>query len=275
MSIKCIALDLDQTTLNKEGRLSPGNRAALERVIAQGVHVVIASGRSFSALPRDVTEVAGIEYAVTSNGAAVYHVPTGRCLHRFLMAPDSAEVILSLTAGEPVAYEAFVEGQGYAGADYVRDPAAYGATDRAIAYVRRTRLPVEDIAAFIRAHRHELDSLDLVVPDDGLRARLWAALETCGQPLYITSSVKRLIEISHADAGKHAGLRYVSELLQLERSEIAAFGDGDNDADMLAYAGCGIAMANASPACRAAADHITASHDENGVARGIACILGL
>ena len=57
MSIQCIALDLDRTTLNGEGRLSPGNRQALEYAIAKGVHIVIASGRSFASLPRDVTAV--------------------------------------------------------------------------------------------------------------------------------------------------------------------------------------------------------------------------
>ena len=45
--------------------------------------------------------------------------------------------------------------------------------------------------------------------------------------------------------------------------------------DLLAFAGCGIAMANASPACRAAADAVTASNDEDGVARGITELLGL
>ena len=87
MPIQCIALDLDRTTLDGEGRLSPGNRRALEYAIAKGVHIVIASGRSFASLPRDVTAVPGIEYAITSNGAAVYHVPTGTRLHSYAMTP--------------------------------------------------------------------------------------------------------------------------------------------------------------------------------------------
>ena len=46
MQIQCIALDLDQTTLNGEGRLSPANRKAMEHAISKGIHVVIASGRA-------------------------------------------------------------------------------------------------------------------------------------------------------------------------------------------------------------------------------------
>ena len=60
MAIGCIALDMDRTTLNGEGRLSAGNRRALERAIGAGVHIVIASGRTFTSLPADVLAVPGM-----------------------------------------------------------------------------------------------------------------------------------------------------------------------------------------------------------------------
>lgn len=273
MDIKCIALDLDRTTLNAEGRLSPGNRQALECAIAQGVHIVIASGRAFDSLPRDVLAVPGIAYAITSNGAAVYHVLTGKRLHGYLLEPQSVRDILRLTSREPIAYEAFIEGVAYADAGYVRDPVAHGATLQAIPYIQRTRHPKADIRSFILAHIHELDSLDLVVEDEAAKVRIWADLQKAVPGIYITSSVQQLIEISHQDAGKHSGVRYVTELLGLSPDQTAAFGDGDNDADMLRYVGCGIAVTNASPACLAAADYVTASHDQDGVAQGIHDIL--
>lgn len=275
MSIRCIALDLDRTTLGADGRLSHGNRQALEEAIAQGIHIIIASGRPFGSLPQDVASIPGIEYAITSNGAAVYHLPTGRRLRGFLLEPASVHAILRLTESEPLAYEAFVDGEAFAGAAYVRDPAAHGASPQAIGYIQRTRRPVEDMRAFITAHAAELDSLDLVVGDEARKARLWAALETEIPGIYVTSSVPQLIEISHASAGKRAGVRFVTELLGLSPAQTAAFGDGDNDADMLRYVGLGVAVANASPACLAAADCVTASYDQDGVAQGIHNILCL
>ena len=119
----------------------------------------------------------------------------------------------------------------------------------------------------------ELDSLDIIVQNPEDMRRLWDLLEETVPDIYVTSSVQQLIEISHRDAGKHSGLRFVTELLQLDPAQTAAFGDGDNDADLLAYAGCGIAMANASPSCLAAADHVTLDHREDGVAHGIYHIL--
>ena len=166
MNIQCIALDLDRTTLNAEGRLSPVNRQALEHAISKGVHIVIASGRAFASLPQDVVSVPGIEYAITSNGAAVYHIPSGRRLHGYLLEPQSVRDILRLTAGEEIACEAFIEGAAYADAAYVADPVAHGATPQAIPYIQRTRRPEPDIRAFILSHAHQLDSLDLVVRDE-------------------------------------------------------------------------------------------------------------
>ena len=80
MDIKCIALDLDRTTLNEHARLSGNNREALEYAISKGIHIVIASGRGFDSLPEDVLSIPGIEYAITSNGASVYHIPSGKRL---------------------------------------------------------------------------------------------------------------------------------------------------------------------------------------------------
>lgn len=273
MQTRCIALDLDQTALNEQGRLAPETREALEYAISKGIHIVIASGRPFGALPTDVLSVPGIEYAITSNGAAVYHIPTGKCLHNYTLTPNSVRQIMQLTAEEPITYETFIAGIAYADADYVRDPASFGTSEQGIAYIQRTRRPEPDIIGFIRQHETELDSIDVIVRDKTTQRRLWDLLEQSVPDIYVTSSVWQLIEISHRDAGKHSGLQFLSELLDLTPAEIAAFGDGDNDADMLAFAGCGIAMANASPACLAAADCVTLDHRRHGVAHGIYNIL--
>ena len=275
VAIRCIALDMDRTTLDETGGLSPGNRAALERALRRGVHIVIASGRTFTSLPADVVEIPGITSAITSNGAAVYHVPTGRSIHRYLLTPGSVEQVLALTAEEDVAYEAFVDGQAYADAAYVGEPERYGATRQAVEYVQRTRRPEVDMAAFLRAHIEELDGMDIVVRSQETKTRLWRRLEREVPDLYVTSSVERLLELAHRDAGKHSGLRFVLECLGIRREETAAFGDGDNDAEMLAFAGTGIAMANATSACLRAADYVTRSNSEDGVAWGMAHFLTL
>lgn len=269
MDIQCIALDLDRTTLDADGCLSAGNRAALLWAASRGVHLVIASGRSWRTLPAEVVALPGIEYAVTSNGAAIYQLPEGECLRRFYLQEASVLDILRLTACEQVVFEAFINGQAFADEAYVLDPVRYGATPESVAYVQNTRKLIHDMPAFIREHAAELESMDIVVYDEATGLRIRAQLQEKISDIYLTSSVRQLIEIADKNAGKHTAVKYVAEILHLPREAVAAFGDADNDSEMLAWAGCGIAVSNASASCLKAADRITAAHNADGVAQGI------
>jgi len=136
MAIKCIALDMDCTTLNKAGKLSEGNRQALEYAIAKGVEIIIASGRSYGSLPKDVCAVAGIHYAITSNGAAVYRVPGGEKVRQLHMEAKTVGDVMRLTEGEHIAYEVFIDGGRTAtGADAIEW------TKKVVGYGVRTVLP--------------------------------------------------------------------------------------------------------------------------------------
>lgn len=273
MAVKCIALDMDRTTLNAQGKLSDENREALLYAIKKGVHVCIASGRAFSALPEDVVSLPGIEYAITCNGAEVYDVLRKKCLHSFCLHKESVNAIMKVTENCPVTYEAFIRGQAYAGTEYVKDPVRFGATKQAVEYVQRTRRMESDIRAFISAHSRELNSIDIIVKDEESKAKVWKLLEKSVRDIYITSSIQQLIEISGKNSGKHNGLKFLTDLLGISLQETAAFGDADNDVEMLEIAGIGIAVANGSKAALEAADIITSHHDKNGVAEGIYKIL--
>lgn len=273
MRIRCIAIDLDRTTLNTQGKLSGENRKMLEAASDAGIEIVAASGRSLDSLPEEITALKNIRYAVTSNGAAVYDLVNQKYLRQYKMTEDSVRKILALTENQRVAYEAFIDGRPYAQKSYVDDPVSHGATPHAVGYIQSTRIPVEDMRGFMMRHMGELDCLDLVTGDEKLKTNLWKMIGEEVDDVYITSSVPQLLEISHADAGKENGAAFLLELLGLKREELAAFGDADNDRGLLKFAGIGFAVENASDSCKAAADRIVPSNDDNGVAEGIRQIL--
>ena len=170
-------------------------------------------------------------------------------------------------------FEAFIDGKPYAEKAYVEDPVRFGAMPRSIPYIQGTRKPTEDMRNFIRAHEGELDCIDVVVKSEEHKQKLWKTLEKQVRDVYITSSVKQLLEISDVNAGKDAAAEFLGGYLGLSREELAGFGDGHNDSGLLKYAGIGFAVANASEECREAADRIVASNDGDGVAEGIEYIL--
>lgn len=273
MKITCIALDLDGTTLRKNGELSEKTKEALEAAMEAGIEVVVASGRSLGSLPEAIFQMEGIHYAITSNGAAVYELHTGRCLREFQMKQVAVEQILEETKEEDVTYETFIHGQPFAEKAYVEDPVRFGAREAAIPYIQRTRKPVEGMRAFIEAHKMELDCIDLVVKAEEEKMRLWRELKEKVPGIYLTSSVQQLLEIADESSGKDSGIAFVLEYLGLKKEELAAFGDADNDIDLLRYAAFGVAMENASEGCKAVADAITKTNEEDGVALGIQKIL--
>ena len=284
MDIKCIALDLDRTTLNAQGKLSKANEEAIRKAVAKGIHVCIASGRAFDTLPQDVVSIPGIEYAITSNGAAVYRIQDKQCLRSYVLTEQSVKKILELTKDFPVTYEGFIRGTAYTAKEYIEDPVKFGATEHAVAYVQSTRHLQDDIVSFLKQHDDELDSMDIVVKDEAQKQKVIEVLKAEVEDIYITSSISQLVEISYKDAGKRSGVKFITEYLGLNPKQVAAFSldlskpidlniHADNDIDMLEYAGCGIAMENASNGLLAVADVVTLHHDRDSVAYALKNIL--
>ena len=266
IKIRMIALDLDETTLDSSSHLPERNRRALARAAEKGVEIVIASGRSYVSMSRVIPEFPWTRYAICSNGASVNSTSDGSILTQYFLSENTVREILKRSAGEFLTYEAYVDGQAYSQQDYIAHPEQYMADDFTVAYVQSTRKPVPDILKFIEAHIQELQSLVIVYGSAEIRQRVEKRLQGL-ENAYITSSVPRMTEISDLNCGKHRGLQFLSELLEIKREEIAAFGNADNDTDMLSWAGIGAAVSNASELCKASADIVTGHFLECGVAQ--------
>lgn len=263
--IRLIALDLDGTTLRSDGSLSGRTRQALRAAMDQGVHVVVASGRSFHSLPSCLQEMQGLEYAISSNGAAVSRLTDGALLYRNCMEEAKVLEVLDLMESYPAALEGFVDGIPYAGRAYVENPAAFGAPPGSFPYIRRTRRPVDDIREFLRENRTRLDAVDILAADAGFKREIEEKLAALGD-LYVTSSVPHLVEIGNRTAGKASALAWLSRFLAIPQEEILACGNAENDRDMILYAGIGVAVGNSPESLKAAADLVTEDNDHDGVA---------
>lgn len=263
--IKLVALDLDDTTLRSDSTLAPETKEALEKAIAAGIEVVAASGRSFLSLPKEVLSIEGLHYAISSNGAAVSKVPSGERVFSCVVPEKCVAEILSAFP-EAYMFEAFIEGQAYCMADYIADPMSFGCPKDYVSYIQTTRLPVSDMRTFISENASRLDSIDIrcrsIEEKDEyyLRAKQIAGV-------YVTSSSSHLVEISDAGAGKGKALRQLCAMLGISSENVAAFGNGDNDADMLSFAGFGVAVENATELCKKAADYVCETNNDFGVAK--------
>ncbi|MCC8044523.1 MAG: HAD hydrolase family protein [Clostridiales bacterium] len=324
MSVKLIASDLDGTLLTDDKKISEMTRQMIFQAAGQGIQIVPATGRAFSSVPKEVLALPGVEYVITSNGAAIYSISQGKRIYSCPLEAASVEEILAMdeialmdkippmdgrtikdgtapmaeehaiscevldgstetddgktqkahsTLATTLTIEGFIDGVPYSEASYLENPAKYGATGFGIGYVKRTRTPVRDIRSFLREHKSELDSLSVVSADYSLLAHCKEVMEKTVPFIQTTSSVPHLLEIVHARSGKGNTLSYLLDALGIAPEEAAAFGDAYNDLDMIRLVKYGIAVGNAVEACKSAAYLVTASNEEDGVARALRQII--
>jgi Cof subfamily protein (haloacid dehalogenase superfamily) len=268
LDIRLVATDLDGTLLDGNSELSPKTLEVLKRADEAGIIFVAATGRPYEALPEPVRESRYIQYAITSNGTAIYRMSDRKRLYSNSMSRDNVEELLALLAGYPCPLEVYIDGAAYAEARYYADPMAYGIPERSAAYVRKTRRSCDDVPALLRENIDRVDGIDIVSPDPTLKDEIRAKAAHLPD-LYVTASASHYLEFAAGSASKRTALNELAGMLGLVPSQVMSFGDGENDSEMLEFAGVGVAMGNASPLLIEYADRVTGSNLEDGVALAI------
>ena len=268
MDIKLIALDMDGTLLNEKKELTPRTRNALERCIAQGILVVPAAGRIRSGIPREVTGIPGIRYAVTVNGAVVVDVEQETVIAEAKLSWEKAVGILETVSRYPVMYDCYIDGFGKIEPRFFRHLDRYGIAPNLWPLIKSTREETGDLIAYVRDNRKNVDKINLFFSDLELREQLRGILKQ-DPAVCVSSAVYNNLEINDAQATKGCGLSALAAHLGIDVSQIMAFGDGENDQTMIEAAGFGVAMGNAVDSLKAAADYVTLTNDEDGVAAAI------
>jgi 5-amino-6-(5-phospho-D-ribitylamino)uracil phosphatase len=252
---KLVALDVDGTLLSRSGGLDADLRASVQRVVAAGIPVVLATGRTFRTTITVATDLglpAG--FAVTQNGA----------------------VSVSYDPAQPGQYEEFGR-QVFDPAPVVRAvldlrPGLAIGVDRPDGYWVNRPFPAGDLSGAVSVHPLE-DLLSepvtrvIVRDEDGTEAEIDHLAQQLGMhdiTYYVGYSA--WLDINPRGVSKAAGLAEVCRLTGVHPGYVLAIGDGRNDIEMLQFAGRGVAVGDAPPEVQAAADAVTGRYDEQGTA---------
>jgi Cof subfamily protein (haloacid dehalogenase superfamily) len=130
--------------------------------------------------------------------------------------------------------------------------------------------PVGNLLAWLREPPTKLVAIDDPEILDRLKERM---LSRFGGRLYISKSLPYFLEFASPNVTKAAGLEFVAEHVGFGREETVAFGDGENDIELVDWAGYGVAVANADDRVKEVADFVCPSVDEEGVAQVLEAFL--
>ena len=268
-NIKMIGFDLDGTLLNSNKEISDYTRDVMREAVKQGVIILPATGRPLTGIPKPVMALPGIRYAVTANGARVVDVQEDKVLHEALLPYEKGKELLEIFAKYDTYREVYYEGFGYATADMVEHIEEYMPIKPMIEYMRTTRRRVPDVEAMFHEKKMAVDKLQALFRDTETRDLAMKEVKEKVQGAAVTSALGNNIEANGEDAQKGIALLKLGEILGIKKDEIMAFGDGSNDMDMIRRVGFGVAMENGIDEIKDAADYITVTNDEHGVAKAI------
>jgi hypothetical protein len=263
MPFKAVASDLDGTLLRSDGTLDERSRRALAAVESAGVMVVICTARPARWM-RPLAEATGHHgVAICANGGVVWDLHTDTPLEEFPLEPKIArEIVAALEEGLPGGNWAVERASGFG-----HEPS----------YEPRWPVPDDTVIEAVEVLVSQ-PSLKLMLRHGDLMADelLQRARELVGHlaELSHSNSADSLLEISAAGVSKASALMRVCAERGIASEEVVAFGDMPNDLPMLRWAGHAVAVADAHPELLAAADEVTTSNDDAGVARVLERLFG-
>lgn len=257
---RLVALDIDGTLVDQYEQMSDLVRASVRAVVAAGVEVVLATGRSTFGVERVIAQL-GLDsgVCVASNGAVTFSFPPVEITSAVTFdAEPAVRAVLEHVPEAMVAVE--VIGRGYRANKMFPDGEVMG------------EMWIESLDELFREPVTRVIIRD---PDSSAEDFLALAdrLGLQGTNYYVGYTA--WLDLSPHGVSKASALADIAAGLGIDRSDVMAIGDGRNDVEMLAWAGRGVAMGQGPPELKAVADEITGTLDEDGVAQVLTSTYGL
>lgn len=261
---KILASDLDGTLFNTKVEVSPENNAAIKVLAEKGVYFVPSSGRTLCEIPKELTENPYIRFIAFSNGSTVYDKETGKTLLNCIDKATAGRIFDILEQ-----FEIHVTLR-HGGQNYGDEATADDESCKYLNVEKGHRGLLNTYGRFLpnfREFYRSADNIEMIsvfFHNDGDRIRCKELLEQSCEVM-VASAMPYNLEICSISAGKGNGILRLAEYLGIERDEIIAVGDSENDIPAIKTAGLGLAVANACEALKAAADEITCDNNSHVV----------
>lgn len=261
MAIKLVAIDLDDTLLGTDLSISEHCLEVIRSIQEKGVLVTLATGRMYSSALPYARQLNMDIPIITYQGALVKNSLSGEILY-YRPVPEALAIkIMQFFEEYKVHYQAYFGDRLCMKS--LTDEGKYYANLAGIEPVI-----IEDLIDTARSQ--ETFKILSVTEDYGLLLEMEMELKKIyGRELNITRSKPFFLEAMNNLANKGDALQVVARHYNIDRKEVLAIGDSYNDLEMIEWAGIGVAMGNARDTVKEAADYVTYSNEEEGVAEAL------
>lgn len=263
MKYKLIAMDLDGTLNNDQKVITEKTKAALMAAQKKGIRLALASARPSPGLfkERDILRLQDHKGILMSyNGGRIVDAATGKVLFETSMDLGETKQVLRQLEKLPVT-PIVDDGVQF----YVTDKAGFK-VDYECQNNNMICTEVEDLAEFLTFAPIKI--LMSVQPDE-LKTVQQRIADFLPESLTVVQTAPFYLEVIPRVINKGQGIRDICGVLGIRPAEVISFGDAENDIPMLRAAGVGVAMGNAADAVKQAADMVTLSNNDDGIAAAL------
>ncbi|MBU3160305.1 sugar-phosphatase [Clostridium frigoris] len=256
---KLVAIDMDGTLLNSDYQISQANSYAIQQAIDMGVKIVLASGRpliGFKKFLEELDLISKDNYAISYNGSLVQATKGNEIIFKKTLTLDNYKDLYNLSKKLNVNIHALTD-------TTITTPknSKYTIHESEINNIPIDIIPVEDVSTSTSIVKV------MFVDEPEILDRVF---ENIPKELFnkytIVRSTPFYLEFINKSVNKGVGVVALAEKLNIKQEEIMCIGDAGNDIHMIKYAGLGVAMGNAFPEIKDAADFVTKTNNQDGVA---------
>lgn len=259
--IDVVALDMDNTLLNSQKEISPRNEAVLKALHEKGIHIVLCTGRPINAIWPYIEQL-GLtkpdDYTVTFNGGLVVNNVSKSPVFSMGMSKQDLQPVYDFAHKHNYPLDVLDFEQVYEIMDMPRSIYKTVLKNIQFADSNFADLPGGD---------HRYAKMVMAIPAERLAKIIPTVPEEIKRDLTVVQSQPHILEYLPHHVHKAEGLKHLLQHYGENFTHLMTFGDADNDLTMIQAARDGVVMANGLPAVKDAADHLTASNDDDGVAR--------
>lgn len=264
---KLIATDCDGTILDSQGYLPKEIIETFQKLHKKGIHIIVATGRS-DILAKDYLDELDIDCPVIGcNGATLVNFYTGQNYFINAMAPKSLDSLYTLCNRHKTGVKIFTPDTCYAS---TKELYLGGINLITVKYTKKMKYSINyELAENMHSLLHLNNVIKAVVIDSNINTllKIRDEINETIPGLKAVQSNWNCIDINAENVSKGNALLDYANMLGISSHDIIAFGDSENDVSMLKVAGLGVAVSNAADCAKEAADQITDTNDNFGVAK--------
>ena len=283
---KLVAVDLDGTMLNSFGDITENTKQVIKEKIKDGKEIIIASGRSIDSIKTIAEEIGSKNFFIAGNGSIIYDIKKDKIIYEKYIPKNKALQIMEMCEENSIFYTV-----------YTKNTIVTSSLQYNVLYYYKENLKkeenkktsitiVENICEYVKNMKDE-NVMKILVADSTksiFNSIIKKVRNIKGVEILDVSHMSRKIirhgteeipieyyytEISMQNVDKWSAIEYLIKKIEIKKEEVIAIGDNMNDKKMIENAGLGIAMKGSMPEVLEAANYVTSSNNEEGVASAL------